>query len=85
MPSSKVTPGHGDITWYLKWIATVFILIGISIRTTGELPLADLLLTSIGTVLWGVVAFKWRDKALLVVNSVALVLMLGGILRYLLV
>ena len=81
----KVTPGFSeDITWWLKWIGTVFILLGISVRSTGQYPLLDLVLSCVGTVLWGIVALKWRDKALLVVNSVALVLMFGGITRYIL-
>jgi multidrug transporter EmrE-like cation transporter len=38
-------------------------------------------LTAIGAAGWAWVGYKWHDRALLVVNSAALVMILGGVFR----
>lgn len=77
----KVTPTH-DITWFIKWIATTLLLVATAARTTGIFPTLDLFLTAIGAAGWAWVGYRWKDRALLVVNCVALVMLVGGILRY---
>jgi len=77
----KLTPTH-DITWVVKWISTILLLIAIAARTTGELVILDLCLTAIGAAGWGFVGYRWHDRALLVINAVALVMLVGGILKY---
>jgi hypothetical protein len=58
--------------WYVKWIASVFILISMSIRGVEGFQLVDLTFSILGVALWTVVAFIWNDRALIVVNLVGL-------------
>ena len=58
--------------WYIKWIASVFILISMSIRGVEGFQLVDLTFSILGVALWTVVAFIWNDRALIVVNLVGL-------------
>lgn len=58
--------------WYVKWIASIFILISMSIRGVEGFQLVDLSFSILGVALWTVVAFIWNDRALIVVNLVGL-------------
>jgi len=58
--------------WYIKWIASIFILISMSIRGVEGFQLVDLTFSILGVALWTVVAFIWNDRALIVVNLVGL-------------
>ena len=71
-----------NIICVINWLSTIVLLIGVAARTTWELVLIDLCLTAIGAAGWGFVAYKWHDRALLVINAVALVILLGGILKH---
>ena len=77
----SATP-KGTIDWYLKWIASVWLLVAISMRSTGlpELQVYDMLLSFAGTALWAVVGFIWRDRAIIMINVVASIMLLGGLL-----
>ena len=77
----SATP-KGTIDWYLKWIASVWLLVAISMRSTGlpELQVYDMLLSFAGTALWAVVGFMWRDRAIIMINVVASIVLLGGLL-----
>ena len=76
----SATP-KGTLDWYLKWIASVWLLVAISMRSTGlpELQVYDMLLSFAGTALWAVVGFMWRDRAIIVINGVACIMLLGGL------
>jgi len=76
----SATP-KGTLDWYLKWIASVWLLVAISIRSTGlpELQIYDMLLSFAGTALWAVVGFMWRDRAIIIINGVACIMLLGGL------
>lgn len=58
--------------WYVKWIASVFILISMAVRGVEGFQLVDLSFSILGVALWTVVAFIWNDRALIVVNLVGL-------------
>jgi hypothetical protein len=79
----SVTPKY-DITWYVKWIASFIILIGITIRASGltEYQWIDMFCSWIGAAGWFFVGFKWNDRALMVLNGVFGVILFAGILRY---
>ncbi len=80
--TTKVTP-TGTIDWYIKWVASILILIALSLRASGVSVLLDIALSSVGTLMWLIVAFMWKDRALIVVNTAALFLLLVWGLRYL--
>jgi hypothetical protein len=81
---NSVTPKY-DITWYVKWTASIIILVGITIRASGvtQLQWLDIVCSWIGAVGWFYVGFKWNDRALMVLNAVIGIILFAGILRVL--
>jgi hypothetical protein len=79
---NSITPKY-DITWYVKWIASIIVLVGITIRASGvtQLQWLDIVCSWIGAVGWFYVGFKWNDRALMVLNGVIGVILFAGILR----
>lgn len=80
--SNSITP-KGDITWYIKWIASFITLFAVSVRATGipELHWIDMVGSWIGAVGWFVVGFMWKDRALIILNGVIGVILFSGILK----
>ena len=79
---NSVTPKY-DITWYVKWTASIIVLIGITIRASGvtQLQWLDIVCSWIGAVGWFYVGFKWNDRALMILNAVIGIILFAGILR----
>ena len=77
----SATP-KGTLDWHLKWIASVWLIVAISFRSTGipELQIYDMFLSFAGTVLWAVVGFMWRDRAVIIVNTIAAMMLFAGLL-----
>tara|TARA_R100000742_G_C4258622_1_gene76488 strand:+ start:770 stop:1060 length:291 start_codon:yes stop_codon:yes gene_type:complete len=65
-----------DVSWYIKWIASIFVLCAMAIRGIEGLQLYDLIFSMIGVSGWLVVSILWKDRALLVLNGVGLVFLL---------
>ena len=65
-----------DISWYIKWTASIFILSAMSIRGVEGLQTYDLILSIIGVTGWLVVSIIWKDRALLVLNGAGLAFLL---------
>ena len=78
----SVTPKY-DITWYVKWTASIIVLIGITIRASGvtQLQWLDIVCSWIGAVGWFYVGFRWNDRALMILNAVIGIILFAGILR----
>jgi hypothetical protein len=72
------------VVWYVKWFATILVIIAVACRSVDEIPkIYDVGISFVGTILWLWVALQWKDRALIILNSV-MVFMLGvSILRYL--
>jgi len=49
------------VDWYVKWIASAFVLMGMSIRGLEGLQLFDLALSMTGVLLWLWVSIIWND------------------------
>jgi hypothetical protein len=77
----KITP-KGDLSWYIKWVSVVLILVATSARATGTLPHVDLWFGLFGTVGWFVVGYLWHDRALILLNGVLVTLIFTGLLNY---
>lgn len=69
---------HKPIDWYIKWVATVFVLTGMALRTTQEHMFADIIVSLIGAIGWMVVGIMWKDKSLISLNAVATLILLYG-------
>lgn len=69
--------------YYTKWIATIFVLIAVACRSVDEIPKSyDVLFSWIGTGMWLVVSLAWKDRALILLNSVMSFMLFVAILRY---
>ena len=78
----KVTPTHDD-TWYVKWFGVLFICVAVLCRSIQEVPkIYDVCFSIIGTGAWLWVGFKWHDRALIVLNTILLCLLVSGGARY---
>ena len=62
--------------WYIKWIASAFVLAAMSIRGIPEYQLYDLYLSIIGIFGWVIVSILWKDRALIMLNSFGLLFLL---------
>lgn len=70
-----------DLSWYIKWIASIFILSSMSIRGVEGLQMYDLLLSLVGVAGWMWVGFLWKDRALILLNGVGIILFLNTLIR----
>lgn len=76
----KVTPKH-DLSWYIKWTASIILLIGMSLTTLDVAPF-NLFFHLVGVSGWLVVGMLWHDRALITINSVGVFIFLTGIGKY---
>ena len=69
--------------YYLKWIATVIVLLAVACRSVEEVPrIYDVVLSWIGTGMWLVVSLAWKDRALILLNAVMSFMLFVSLLRY---
>ena len=70
-----------DLSWYVKWVGSIVLLCAMMFRAEGLYPMTDLVLSFIGVTLWLWVALLWRDRALIILNAVAMIVLGSGLLR----
>lgn len=79
----SATP-KGTIDWYIKWAASILILISLTFRSTGpDFYAFDIAFGWLGIVGWLIVSILWKDRALILLNGVSLVLISIAVLNYL--
>jgi len=76
----SATP-KGDLSWYVKWIASAFILVSMTIRGVEGLQFYDLVLSLIGVIGWFIVGMLWKDRALILLNGVGIFLFINTLIR----
>jgi len=64
------------LDWYIKWVASVFVLSSMSLRGVEGYQDWDLGLSFVGVALWLVVSLIWNDRALILLNGVGLLFLL---------
>ncbi len=64
----------------IRWSGTVLCLIGIALTSLNIYPL-NLLFGLVGSFLWTVQGYLYRDNALLLVELVAVIIYMAGILK----
>ncbi len=77
----SATPKY-TIDWYIKWIASFFILGALSMRGVEGLQVEDLTLSIIGVFLWLIVSVIWKDRALILLNGVGLIFLLRNLAEH---
>jgi hypothetical protein len=72
-----------DITWYIKWISSIIVIVAVACRSIDEVPkIYDVVLSFIGCVGWTYVGLQWRDRALIVLNAILSFVLFASIFRY---
>ncbi len=71
------------LDWYIKWVASAMLLAGMSMRGIEGLQVYDLTISIGGVILWLWVSILWKDRALIVVNSVGLLLLMRNLITML--
>mgnify|MGYP001355074840 FL=1 len=66
--------------WYLKWVSSILVLSAMSIRGIPELHQTDLILSILGVTGWVGVSIAWKDRALIMLNSVGLLFLLRNLI-----
>ena len=70
------------IDWYIKWVSSVLLIIAMFARGYEELKLLDLVFSTLGCMGWLVVSLIWKDRALIILNSLAVFVLGSGSVRY---
>tara|TARA_R100000458_G_C8239925_1_gene219281 strand:- start:703 stop:954 length:252 start_codon:yes stop_codon:yes gene_type:complete len=69
----------GKGTWYIKWFSTILLMLGMTLTSQNIFPY-NLYLHLVGTLGWTYVSIVWNDRALIILNSVALSIFINGII-----
>ena len=78
----KVTQPH-DLSWYIKWVATLIIIVGACLNSFELQPYSHVVMC-VGARVYGLfVGYLWYDRALIVVNSAILAIYFTGFVMYL--
>jgi len=72
----SATPKY-TLDWYLKWFSSLVVLAAMSIRGIEELIYYDLILSIIGITGWLAVSVLWKDRALILLNGVGLIMFMN--------
>ena len=76
----KVTP-KGDLSWYIKWVASIFLIIGMILASVNLFPY-NIMVASVGVFGWLIVGMLWHDRALIVLNAISLAIYLMGVIGH---
>jgi|TARA_R110002153_G_scaffold47815_2_gene135034 hypothetical protein len=74
----SATPKY-TLDWYIKWVASVFVLSAMSIRGIDGYQYYDVILSAMGISLWLWVSILWQDRALILLNGVGLLFLLRNL------
>ena len=76
----KITPKY-DLSWYVKWVSSVIIMIGM-ILTAANVNPYNMIFHFFGVSGWLVVGMLWHDRALIFLNAAAMSIFLTGIINW---
>ena len=76
----KITP-KGDLSWYIKWAASAFLIIGMMLASVNLFPY-NIMVASVGVLGWLIVGMLWHDRALIFLNAVAIFVYATGLLNH---
>ena len=76
----KITP-KGDLSWYIKWVESIFLIIGMILASVNLFPY-NIMVASIGVLGWLIVGILWHDRALIVLNAISLAIYLMGVVGH---
>jgi len=71
-----------DLSWCVKWVASVILLCAFAFRSTQQFPFVDLCLSLVGVSGWLWVGLLWKDRALVLLNGIAVFILLSGLINH---
>jgi len=77
---NKQTP-YKTKDWYLKWVSSIILIIGMLFTSNNIYPL-NLFISSIGLLGWILIGLIWNDRAIIVINVIGLFIYINGIINY---
>lgn len=80
----KVTPGRHDISWWIKWVSAVLLIIG-ALLIQNQVLLVGTIFAALGVLGWIWVGMLWNDHALIFMNAMFLGIYLLSISNKLLI
>ena len=82
-PTKTSTPlkHHHPLIWYVKWGSSLILVLGMIFTSNKVYPL-NLYFHFIGIAGWLAVGVAWNDRALIIVNAVALAIFANGLVAY---
>lgn len=75
----SATPKY-TIDWYIKWVASFILLSAMAMRANPDFALYDQALSLAGTFGWLVVGIIWQDRALIILNTAAVIILGSGLI-----
>ena len=75
----SATPKY-TIDWYIKWISSAILLVAMAVRSNPDLAIYDQTFSLIGCLGWLVVALIWKDRALIILNTAAGIILGSGLI-----
>ena len=66
--------------WYLKWVSSILLLCAMATRANAELAVYDQTLSLLGCMGWLIVANIWKDRALIILNTAAVIILGSGLI-----
>ena len=71
-----------DLSWYVKWTASIVLLCAFAVRSTQQFPFLDICLSLVGVSGWLWVGLLWKDRALVMLNGIAVFILLSGLIGH---
>ena len=77
------TKSNHPFSWWVKWVSSIILIVAM-IFTANNIYPYNLFLHFVGIGGWLIVAIVWNDRALIVINAVALAIFANGMIAYIL-
>ena len=72
-----------DLSWWVKWASSIILLAAMVLRGGQAFPFVDLCLSFTGCLGWLWVGIMWKDRALVMLNTAAVMILGIGIVKVL--
>jgi hypothetical protein len=69
-----------DHVWYVKWFSTISMIITMSLTSVNMYPF-NIMLGLISSIGWTYVGIRWNDRAIIMLNTIAVGIYLVGTLK----
>ena len=75
----SATPKY-TFDWYIKWGSSLLLLCAMALRANPEFALYDQVFSLAGCLGWLIVANIWKDRALIILNTAAVLILGSGLI-----